>query len=69
MQDNNGNSSATTVLIAVIIIVIIGVAFYFGFARGNWGGEADNIDNGVNVELNTPDLNGGGEESGGGSAY
>ena len=55
MTDNNGNNSATTVLIAVVIIVIIGIAFYFGFARGNWGGE---VDNGVNVELNTPDLGG-----------
>lgn len=55
MTDNNGNNSATTVLIAVVIIVIIGLAFYFGFARGNWGG--NNVPNDVNVELNTPDLN------------
>ena len=65
MAETNGNNSATTVLIAVIIVVIIGVAFYFGFVRGNWGGAADNIDNGVNVELNAPDL--GGENVGGGA--
>lgn len=62
MADNNGNNggSATTVLVAVIIVVIIGIAFYFGFARGNWGG--DNAPNDVNVELNTPDLNPGDAE-------
>lgn len=62
MADNNGNngSSATTVLVAVIIVVIIGIAFYFGFARGNWGG--DNTPNDVNVEFNAPDLNPGDAE-------
>jgi hypothetical protein len=61
MADNNGNNSATTVLIAVVIVVIIGIAFYFGFVRGNWGG--NNAPNDINVELNTPDL--GGEADGG----
>ncbi len=50
MADNNGNNSASTVLIAVIIVVIIGAAFYFGFARGNWGGN----DGGANINVTVP---------------
>lgn len=63
IQQNSGNGggSATTVLVAVIIVVIIGLAFYFGFGRGD---ATPNIPNDVNVDLNVPDLNGG---SGGGT--
>lgn len=57
-RDDNGGGSATTILVAVIIIVIIGLAFYFGFVRGNWGG--NKVPNNVNVDLNIPDVNGGG---------
>lgn len=53
MTDNNGNDgggSATTVLVTVIIIVIIGLAFYFGFVRGNWGGNKGD----TNIEVTLP---------------
>lgn len=51
MAENNGNGSATTVLIAVVIILIIGLAFYFGFYRGDGGADV-NIPGTVDVNLN-----------------
>ncbi|MDO8423987.1 MAG: hypothetical protein Q7S54_00045 [bacterium] len=60
MTDNNGNNgngngSATTVLVTVIIIVIIGLAFYFGFVRGNWGTNRPEADSsGVNIDVTVP---------------
>lgn len=51
MAENNGSNSATTVLISVVIVVIIGLAFYFGFVRGNWG---DRGGDGVNIDLTVP---------------
>jgi hypothetical protein len=46
IQQNTGDGggSATTILVTVIIVAIIGAAFYFGFVRGNWGGNGTNID-------------------------
>jgi hypothetical protein len=49
-NDGNGGGSATTVLVTVVIIAIIGLAFYFGFARGNWGGN----DGGANINVTVP---------------
>jgi hypothetical protein len=48
---DNGNGSATTVLVTVVIIVIIGLAFYFGFARSNFGGDNGGAD--INVTIPT----------------
>lgn len=47
IQQNGGGGSATTVLVTVVIILIIGAAFYFGFIRGDWGGEG-----GTNIDIN-----------------
>ena len=59
-ENNNDGGSATTILVTVVIVVIIGLAFYFGFMRGNSG---DNTPNDVNVDLNIPNP-GGGDEGG-----
>lgn len=49
-HSEGGGGSATTVLVTVIIVVIIGLAFYFGFVRGNWGGgDRNNLDINVTV--------------------
>ncbi len=57
-ENNGGNNSATTILVVVVIILIIGFAFWLGMGRG---GLQDGADNGINVELNTPDVNSGGQ--------
>lgn len=63
IQQNSGegSGSATTVLVTVLIVVIIGLAFYFGFVRGNWG---DRGNGGVDIDLTVP-----AGEPGGGPAY
>jgi len=61
-RDGDSGNSATTVLVSVVILVIIGLALYFGFARGD---AAPNIPNDVNVDLNVPDVNGGAGGAGG----
>jgi len=63
-RDTDHGNGATTALVAVVLILLIGIAFYFGFVRGNWGGNA--VPNDVNVELNVPDV-GGGSGAGGGA--
>ena len=50
MAENNDGNSATTILVTVVIVLIIGLAFYFGFARGNLGGN----DEGYNIDVTVP---------------
>lgn len=49
IQQNTGGGggSATTILVTLVIVLIIGAVFYFGFGRGNWGG-----DGGTNIDIN-----------------
>lgn len=65
ISGGSDNSSATTVLISVLIVLIIGIAFYFGFVRGN---PVDTGGGGVNVELNAPAPSGGSSPAPGGDS-